>query len=63
MVLKLLILYQKCGIFGYIRLYLLLFYCYFIVILLFHIIKKCTFAVLKYLILLAWDVMFRAVIT
>lgn len=35
----------------------------FVVILLFHIIKKCTFAVLKYLILLAWDVMFRAVIT
>lgn len=31
--------------------------------LLFHIIKKCTFAALKYLILLAWDVMFRAVIT
>lgn len=35
----------------------------FFVILLFHIIKKCTFAALKYLILLAWDVMFRAVIT
>ena len=35
----------------------------FVVILLFHIIKKCTFAALKYLILLAWDVMFRAVIT
>lgn len=28
MMLKLLILYQKCGIFGYIRLYLLLFYCF-----------------------------------
>ena len=35
----------------------------FVVIFLFHIIKKCTFAALKYLILLAWDVMFRAVIT
>lgn len=35
----------------------------FVAILLFHIIKKCTFAALKYLILLAWDVMFRAVIT
>lgn len=35
----------------------------FVVILLFYIIKKCTFAALKYLILLAWGVMFRAVIT
>lgn len=36
---------------------------HFLRFLLFNIIKKCTFAVLKYLILLAWDVMFRAVIT
>lgn len=40
MVLKLLVLYPKCGVFWYIRFYLLSF-------LLFHIIKKCTFAVLK----------------
>ena len=39
--------------------YLVLFFAFLIV----SPLKKCTFAALKYLILLAWDVMFRAVIT